>query len=105
LDVLEDIIKNDYYISTTPGVAYNSQIREVVKQTPIESLLIETDSPVIFRNSVTGESFQAEPADVFKTFEAYCELKKVKPEVASEILNENAHKVFRIEPFLKEEES
>ena len=95
-DVLEEIISEGYYVSTTPSVAYSLHSREAMINAPIEQTLIETDTPVYYRNKEKGESFQSEPKHVFKTLEAYCALKNIKEEESLKILNQNAQKFFNL---------
>ncbi len=91
LDVLEDIVKNGYYVSFGPALAFSPQSREAISHTPIENTLIETDSPVFFNYpEEMGGGFKAGPKDVFKALTAYCQLKGISPEHAAEILNKNA---------------
>ena len=42
VDVLNDIVKQGYFVSTTPSVAYSPQSREAIASAPIEQTLIET---------------------------------------------------------------
>ncbi len=96
IDVLKDILDAGYYISTSPSVAYSPQSREAVAYAPVEQLLIETDCPVYYRNRETGEGFQAEPKDVFRTLAAVCDLKKLDPQQAVRQFNQNAKDFFGI---------
>ena len=95
-DVLAEIMAEGYYASVTPSVAYSLHSREAMIHAPIEQTLVETDTPVYYRNKEKGESFQSEPKDVFKTLEAYCALKNIKEKEALEILNQNAEKFFNL---------
>ena len=97
LEVLSDIVKEGYYVSTAPSVAYSPQSREAILHAPIEQTLIETDCPVHFKNPQTDEEFQAEPRDVARTLKAYCALKKIDEGKALAILNKNAREFFGIE--------
>lgn len=97
LDVLEDIIKAGYYVSTSPSVAYSPQSREAMSAAPIEQTLIETDCPVHYRISKESDDwYKAEPKDVFKTLKAYSELKGIEQNEALDILNQNARQFFGI---------
>ncbi|MGE0269115.1 MAG: TatD family hydrolase [Candidatus Omnitrophota bacterium] len=96
LDVLKDILEQGYYISTTPSLAYSPQSREAVEYAPIEQTMIETDCPVFFNDKDKGVGFKSEPKDVFKTLDAYCELKKIKHENAVIQFNQNAKSFFGI---------
>jgi len=97
VDVLEDIIKEGYYVSTSPSVAYSPQSREAMAAAPIEQTLIETDCPVYYRDENTQEGFKAEPKDVFKTLAAYSRLKGIEQADALKILNQNARNFFGID--------
>lgn len=96
LDVLDDIIEAGYYVSTSPSIANSEETRRAMNHAPMEKTLIETDSPVTFRNRETGDSFVAEPKDVWRTLKAYAVLKNIKEEDALAILNANAETFFRI---------
>lgn len=97
LDVLDDILSEGYMVSTAPSVAYSPQSREAMNHAPIEQTLIETDSPVFFKNRDSDElGFQAEPKDVFRTLDAYCTLKNIDKDKALEILNNNARTFFNL---------
>ncbi|MDP2653922.1 MAG: TatD family hydrolase [Candidatus Omnitrophota bacterium] len=99
VDVLEKILAAGYLVSCSPSLAYSPQSREAIAHAPIEQTMIETDSPVFYRFSADGDDgFQATPKDVFRTLEAYCELKKVDRDRALEILNRNARSFFGMEP-------
>ena len=96
VDVLTDVIKAGYFVSTSPSVAYSPPSREAMASAPIERTLIETDCPVRFKNPETEEEFQAEPRDVARTLHAYCALKQIDEDKALAILNKNAREFFRI---------
>ncbi len=91
LDVLDEIIKSGYYVSSGPALAFSPQSQEAIAHAPIEQTLIETDSPVYFNYpDELGGGFKSTPKDVFKSFEAYVKLKNIPAPGAAEILNKNA---------------
>jgi TatD DNase family protein len=94
VDVLEEILRAGYFVSTSPSVAYSPQSQEAMRHAPIERTLIETDCPVSYRNEDSGESFEARPKDVFRTLKAYCALKGIDEEKALTVLNENTREFF-----------
>lgn len=96
VDVLSDIIKAGYFVSTTPSVAYSPQSREAITNAPIEQTLIETDCPVHFKDPEIEEEYQAEPRDVARTLKAYCALKQMDEGKALAVLNKNAREFFGI---------
>lgn len=96
VDVLNDILKQGYYVSTTPSLAYSPPSREAILNAPIEQTLIETDAPVYYKNEATQEGFQAGPKDVLRTLKAYCALKHFEEDKAAAIFNQNARIFFGI---------
>ena len=61
---------------------------------PLERILIETDTPVHYRDGET--SFMAEPKDVVRTWQALAGLKNLDEEQVLATVNANAKKFFRI---------
>jgi len=95
-DVLENILSKGYFISATPSLAYSPQCQEAIGQTPVEQILIETDSPVFFKNKATGEGFRAQPKDVFRTLRIISEKKEKEESEMLSILNDNAKRFFHL---------
>jgi len=94
VDILEKILNEGYYVSTSPSVAYSPQSREAMSHAPIERTLIETDSPVFYHQTEGG--FQAEPKEVWRTLKAYAALKNIDEKGALARLNANAKEFFKI---------
>jgi TatD DNase family protein len=90
IEVLKKLLRQDYLISATPAAAYSKEHGAAVKMTPLERLLLETDTPVRYR----GET--SEPAHVAKSLEAISDLKSVAKEMVARITTENAKKTFGI---------
>jgi TatD DNase family protein len=101
VDVLHDIIAAGFYVSASPSLAYSAQLREAIRHAPMERVLIETDSPVYFGNRDEGNGFEAQPKDVFKTLEAYCELMNCNKEQTLAVFNKNAEDFFGLIGSLK----
>jgi len=96
IDVLEEILRAGYYVSTSSSVAHSPQSREAMKVAPIERTLIETDCPVFYKNQDDDGGFEAGPKDVFRTLKAYCELKNLDTDKALAIFNKNAVDFFQL---------
>ncbi|HSV43979.1 MAG TPA: TatD family hydrolase [Candidatus Bathyarchaeia archaeon] len=124
VDVLADILKAGYFISASPSVAYSPEARKALEIAPVEQTLIETDSPVYYKNcdpstrpghgrGLAQDSapraknegaagmpaglhggFKAEPKDVAVTLRYYAALKGRSEEELVSILNRNAEKIF-----------
>lgn len=93
--VLRDIIASGYYISVTPAVAYHEEHRRAVKETPVQQLLLETDSPVTYARGREGE-FTATPADALRSLRGAAEVKNISEQALAEATTENAKRLFGI---------
>ena len=51
LEVLAGILDSGYFVSAAPSLEYSKAHREAIAKTPMESLLLETDSPVKYRGA------------------------------------------------------
>ena len=89
-NVLQGLLKQNYFISATPAAAYSREHRRAIQMTPLEKLLLETDSPVKYRGEIS------EPAHIIKSFEAVTELKGVDKETVAKRTTENAKIIFKI---------
>jgi TatD DNase family protein len=89
-NVLKDILGCGYFISATLATEYHAEYRRAIKETPLQNLLLETDSPVAYRGH------QAEPADVSRVLQATAELKGLSPAVVAQATTENALRLFHL---------
>ncbi len=83
-EILERILLEGYYISATPALAYSQFHRVAVKKTPLERILIETDSPVEYQGK------KSEPADLVDTLKSLSRIKKKPLQDLAVITAENA---------------
>jgi TatD DNase family protein len=91
--VLRDIITHGYYISATPAVEYHEEHKRAIKEVPLEQLLLETDSPVVYARGREGE-FTSSPADVIRSLKGAAALKGVSEAEIAAVTTENARRVF-----------
>lgn len=96
LSVLRDLISQGYYASATLAAEYHEDHRRAMSETPCDNLLLETDSPVIYR---WGTEFESEPADVTRVLEAVARLKGVERDVLAQRTTENALTLFGLSDF------
>jgi TatD DNase family protein len=87
---LERLLDHGYYISATPAAAYSKEHRAAIEETPLEHILLETDSPVSYK----GKS--SKPSHILKALSAVALLKNIKAENVAEQTTENARLVFGI---------
>jgi TatD DNase family protein len=91
IDVLESLLKEKYLISATPAAAYSKEHRTAIQTTPIENILLETDSPVMYRGKTS------EPADVISTLSEVAALKDMEKEAVANKTTRNGVELFSIE--------
>ncbi|MCW4049954.1 MAG: TatD family hydrolase [Candidatus Bathyarchaeota archaeon] len=92
LTTLQEIIDAGYSVSATPALVYSKGHRAAVAETPIERILVETDSPVFLRN----HERRSEPSDVHITIEALAELKGIQVEEVARVTTRNTETLFHI---------
>ncbi|MEM2825337.1 MAG: TatD family hydrolase [Candidatus Bathyarchaeia archaeon] len=87
---LKRLLDHGYCVSATPAAAYSKEHRRVIAKVPLENIILETDSPVVYAGEVS------EPAHIIKALNAVAEIKGVSAEVVAEETTENAKKIFKI---------
>ncbi len=90
LNLLDRIIESGYFISATPALAYSPPHQEAIKRTPIERILLETDSPVSYQGK------EASPKDVLTTLSHVSQLKDLDILSISKETTFNASQLFEI---------
>jgi TatD DNase family protein len=93
--VLRDIIAHGYYLSVTPAVEYHEEHRRAVREAPLDRLLLETDSPVVYARGREGE-LKAGPADVVRSLKGAAAVKNVSEAGLAERSTENSGRLFGI---------
>lgn len=100
---LEDaykVIKLGLYIGIDGPVTFknNKELHELVKEVPLDKILIETDSPYLTPEPFRGKTNT--PANVYYVAKRIAELKDISLEDVIEQTTQNAIKLFRLEPKL-----
>lgn len=90
IDILKELLDSGYYISATIAAEYSREHRAALTKAPLERILIETDSPVVYRGS------PSKPADLVRTLKALSELKGLPPEDVAQATTSNAQRLFNI---------
>ncbi len=85
-----------FFISIPGSITFKSaeRFQEVIKQIPLQSLLIETDAPFLAPIPFRGK--RNEPSYVRYTAQKVAEIKKVSFEEVAEVTTENALHVYRL---------
>jgi TatD DNase family protein len=83
-----------FYLSFTGVITFTHQYDEVIKNTPIEKLLVETDSPYVAPEPFRGK--RCEPIFVEYVAKRLAELKDVSLEEVAEITTKNCIGLFNL---------
>jgi TatD DNase family protein len=85
-------VKGGYFFSIPTSVVYSEQKQKLARLLPLESLMLETDSPVLAPQR--GE--RNEPANLVHSAEKIAELKRVSVEEVALITTKNAKRFFSL---------
>lgn len=90
----KEVLAHGWYLSFSGIITFkkSESLREVVKYTPLERLLIETDSPYLAPQSKRGKV--NEPAFIIETAQMVADLKQIPLEEVAEITSQNAREFF-----------
>lgn len=93
-DLVDKYLDLGFYIGVGGIVTFKNAnlVLEIVKKTPLERLLIETDSPYLSPVPFRGKT--NEPKNVLYVLEKLSELKNVSSVVLNKITTENAYNLF-----------
>lgn len=92
----KDLLKEGFYLSVAGPVTFANarKLLEVVKEAPLERLLIETDCPYLAPVPYRGK--RNEPAYVVKVAEMIASIRGLSTEEVARATQENGKRVFRI---------
>jgi TatD DNase family protein len=88
LRLAEEAVEEGMKIGVTTQVLYSSRVQKIVNALSLEDMLLETDSPFLYR----GE--RNSPVNVHESAEKIAELKDIDKEVVVEASTENARNIF-----------
>ncbi|MDO8471800.1 MAG: TatD family hydrolase [bacterium] len=97
-DEAKAIIGIGAYIGINNMITYpkNDDLRQVVKELPLDRFLLETDAPFLPPQERRGGT--SEPADVAIVAEAIAEIKNLTLPLIERATNTSVRQIFRIEP-------
>lgn len=90
VEVLKQVLDSGYLVSASPALEYSKAHRAAIKETPLDALIIETDSPVRYHGKIS------EPSDVVKTLRFLAELKGLSQEEVASTTTRNAIRLFNL---------
>ncbi len=89
-EVLRGALDSGYMISATPAAEFSRDHRAALSEAPLESIVIETDSPVSYHGK------RAEPSDILLTLRSLAELKGASEKDVAEVTTLNAERFFNL---------
>ncbi len=89
IKLVKKIVDHSFYVSATPAIEYSKDHRAAVLNTPLDNLLIETDSPVKYGELIS------EPKDVIIPLREVSKLKEVKIEEVAEKTTQNFSSIYK----------
>ncbi|MEM0295185.1 MAG: TatD family hydrolase [Candidatus Korarchaeum sp.] len=89
---VEFAVTRGWFISIPTNVGRSSNIRSVAEVTPLDSMVLESDSPVL----APDPKERNEPANLVHSVNFIAKLKGMFPEEVAEITTKNARKVYYV---------
>ena len=100
LDFLTDILDMGFYIGFNGIITYKSgeNVRDILKEVPLERILFETDGPFLPPQSVRKDKKlkekYAQPKDIKEIIQMACEVKNTTYEKMERVTDENYERLF-----------
>ncbi|KQY79558.1 DNAase [Paenibacillus sp. Root52] len=83
---------NGYFVSFTPDIMYEEEIRELARQYPSEQVMAETDGPWPFEGPFQGR--MTHPAMTRQVIQSWCEVMGMGTERAARLFYQNAKRFY-----------
>ena len=100
LDLLADILDMGFYIGLNGIITSKSgeNVRDILKEVPLERILFETDGPFLPPQSVRKDKKikekYAQPKDIKEIMQTACEVKNITYEKMERVTDENYERLF-----------
>jgi TatD DNase family protein len=93
-EIAQKFLDLGFYLSFTGVITFTHQYDEIIKNTPVERLLVETDSPYVAPEPFRGK--RCEPIYVEYVAQRIAEIKEVSLEEVAKQTTENCIKLFNL---------
>lgn len=93
-EVVERMISNGYFISVTPDCTYETEIQQLIKQYPIELMMVETDGPWPFEG--TFDNKRTSPWMMDHSIEVIASIKGLTTQEAAHIITRNTTTFYHL---------
>ncbi|HZJ42071.1 MAG TPA: TatD family hydrolase [Patescibacteria group bacterium] len=94
VEQVQKILKRGFYLSFSGVITYSEKIDQVIKDTPLEKILIETDAPYVAPTPYRGD--RNEPIYVKEVAKKIAQIKKLPLREIEEATFENTLRLFKI---------
>jgi TatD DNase family protein len=100
LDFLNEVLSLGFYVGFNGIITYPKaeNVREILKMTPMNRVLVETDTPLLppqnVRNGKSGDAKYGKPIDVLEIAQMISKVKNIPKEKVWEQLNDNYSTLF-----------
>jgi TatD DNase family protein len=94
LNEAQKILEKGYYLGFSGVITYSDKLDEVIKNTPLERILIETDAPYVAPYPYKGK--RNEPAYVIEVSRKIALIKNLSLEEILKVTFENTKRLFKI---------
>ena len=92
VEFAQNILETGFHISFTGMITFIKELEDVVKEIPLDRMMVETDSPYLSPKPFRGK--QNQPKNVLHVAEKVAELKEISLEEVAESTTETAHNLF-----------
>jgi TatD DNase family protein len=95
-DMAKHCLDMGFYISIPGSITFRNAkpFQEIIRELPLESLLLETDAPFLAPVPFRGK--RNEPSYIRSTAQKVAEIKKISFEKVAEVTTQNALRVFKL---------
>ena len=93
-EIAQKFLDLGFYLSFTGVITFTKQYDDVIKNTPLEKILVETDSPYVAPNPFRGK--RCEPIYVKYVAQKIAEIKNISFEEVAEQTTKNCVKLFNL---------
>ncbi len=92
IDTVKESLDRGYWISVSTQILYSDRVEEIVEETPVEKMLLETDSPFL----APGDEIN-KPLNVHRSLKKIAEVKEEDKREIGEQINRNTGEAYLTE--------
>lgn len=89
---VERMMRNGYYVSFTPDIAYEEEIQTLAKQVLLNQMMVETDGPWLFEGQFTGQ--MTHPRMIYTVAEHLAAIKRLTVQETIKLVRRNTNVLY-----------